>query len=205
MREPRPTTDLTLALFAIAAVNLGVYALWQVGDPAFMRDNFIVSAPALLDGRWWTLISTMFSQIEPTHLLFNLLALWVFGSSVERVTGPVRFALLYLFGGLAGSIGYVLWAVAVGSPVGAVGASGAVMAIASVYGLWFPNRTLMINFIFPMPAWMAVLVFIGLDTFGMLGGGMGANVAYAAHLGGAFFGLAVGLPRFLRARSGRRP
>lgn len=202
MNEPTPTTDLTLALFALALVNLGVYVLWQTWGYAFMAEHFLVSAESVAGGRWWTLFTTMISHVDPTHLLFNLLALWVFGSSVERVVGPVRFAVLYVLGGLAGAVGYVLWAVVTGSSSAALGASGAVMAIAAVYALWFPHRTLMINFIVPMPAWVAVLLFIAMDVLGMVGTGTSLDqpVANAAHLGGAVLGLLVGLPRFLRGR-----
>lgn len=204
MQEPAPTTDLTLALFGLALVNLGVYVAWQMGGApnyAWMSDNFLVSAESVVNGRLWTLFTTMFSHTDPTHLLFNLLALWVFGSSVEQVMGPVKFALLYLLGGLAGSIGFVTWCVVTGSNSAALGASGAVMAVAAVYGMWFPRRTLMINFIIPMPAWLAVVLFIGMDLYGMFGGSaMGQPVAYSAHLGGALFGFLVGLPRLLRGR-----
>lgn len=196
MAEPRPTTDLTLSLFALALVNLGVYAMWHSMSPRFMAENFLVSVESVTSGRLWTLLTTIFSHQDSSHLLFNLFGLWVFGTPVERVIGPVRFALLYLLAGLAGSFGYVGWAMATGSPAGALGASGAVMGIAALYGMWFPNRTLMINFLIPMPAWMAVFFFIALDLAGAFDGG--GTVANAAHLGGAFFGLALGLPRFLK-------
>lgn len=198
MSEPRPTTDLTLAVFGFALLQLGVYAMWQTTSPRFMSENFLVSAESVASGRWWTVLTTVFSHADASHLLFNLFGLWVFGSAVEQVTGPVKFAVLYVLCGLAGSAGYVAWALATGSPAGALGASGAVMGVAALYGMWFPRRTLMINLIFPMPAWMAVLAFIGLDIWGTFHGG--GQVANAAHLGGAAFGLLAGLPHFLGQR-----
>jgi membrane associated rhomboid family serine protease len=204
MSEPAPKTDMTLALFGLALLNLGVYVAWQLGGAGnyrWMAAHFLVSAESVVDGRVWTLLTTTLSHTDPTHLLFNLLGLWVFGTPVERVLGPLRFAALYVTGGLAGSIGFVAWCVATGSPNAALGASGAVMAIAVVYAMWFPNRTLMINFLIPVPAWLAVLLFIAMDVYGMFGGGaMGQPVAYSAHLGGAVLGAMIGLPRLLRRR-----
>ncbi len=195
MPEPRPVTHRTTALMALMGVNGAVHLLWSFGGEAWMGDHFIVSFDSAFH-RPWTLLTAIFSHRDPVHLAFNLLALWVFGSPVERVMGPFRFTLLYLFGGLAGSAAYVLWAALTGTPVGALGASGAVMAVATVYGLWFPRRTLMINFILPVPAWLAVILFVAFDLFGMLGGG--GRTAYAAHLGGAALGLLAALPRLVR-------
>lgn len=194
------------ALWVLMGINALVYAIWQLwglADPhQWMAANFLVSSEAVLSGRVWTLITSAFSHVEPMHLLFNMIALYVFGRPVLMVLGSARFTALYLVGGLMGSIGHVAFGLFTGDPVPALGASGAVMAIAVPYGLWFPRQTLLINFFIPVPAWLAVLLFIGSDVLGLFGTspfGMGdQGIAHAAHLGGALVGLGAGLPRAIR-------
>ena len=194
------------ALWVLIALNAAVYAAWQLwglADPnQTMLAHFLVSPESVLSGRVWTLLTSAFSHVDPMHLLFNLIALYVFGRPVLLVLGSFRFTALYLAGGLAGSIGHVLFGLITGDGAAALGASGAVMAIAVPYGMWFPRQTLLINFFIPVPAWLAVLFFIGTDVLGLFGTSpfsMSDNpVAHAAHLGGALVGLGVALPRAIR-------
>lgn len=181
-------------IYTLIGVNLAVFLLWQaaIRGPfaGLMQANFTVSAEALVHLRLWTLVTYMFSQVDPMHLLFNMLALWVFGRSVGQALGYRDLLALYLGGGLLAGVGHVAYQLVFGDPSPALGASGSVMAIAVMYGALFPNRTLMINFLFPVPAWLAVTGYVVLDVLGVFGVGRG-NVAHAAHLGGAAFGLAL--------------
>ena len=139
----------------------------------------------------WTLFTYAISHYDTTHLLFNLFGLYVFGVPVMQRYGWHEMGYLYLGGAVLGGLAHVL-----SSPAPALGASAAVMAVSVVYGLTYPNRTLLLGFFLPVPAWLAVLLFIGMDVMGMVGPGDG--VAHAAHLGGCPHGGGVG------DRSGRR-
>ena len=78
------------------------------------------------NGEYYRLFTSMFLHADPPHLLFNMLALYFIGQTVERFFGHARFFIIYLLGGLTGS----LLSVALNGPsVNAVGASGAVFAI----------------------------------------------------------------------------
>ncbi len=173
------------------AVNVVVYILWQtvyddVSMWALMRRNFLVSLPRIQDGAVWTLITSAFSHSDPMHLLVNMLALYVFGGSIYPIIGPRGFLHLYLAGGIIASVGHVVFSWLGGDMTPALGASGSVMAIAVVYGATFPKRTLLINFILPVPAAIAVSGYILYDIWGLFTGGDG--IAHAAHLGGAVYG-----------------
>jgi membrane associated rhomboid family serine protease len=111
----------------------------------------------------------------------------VFGREVEQVIGSRGLLRLYIMGALIASLGHLGFNFLSHTDVAALGASGAVMAIAVQYGALFPKRVLMINFFIPIPAAIAVAGYVLLDVWGMFSGGDG--IAHAAHLGGAAYGL----------------
>lgn len=179
------------ALFALLGINIVVYILWQMlgrseWGVGLMADHFLVSLEAMTGLRVWTLLTSAFSHLDFSHFLFNMIGLWVFGGAVEQVLGPRRFTHLYLAGGIAASLGHVMFSLVSGSPNPALGASGSVMALAVMFALLFPKRTLLINFFVPVPAGIAVAGYVLLDLAGAVSGG--SSIAHAAHLGGALYG-----------------
>jgi len=193
------------AIWQLIALNVVVFVVWQIVGPGqieLMRANFLVSLDSVLSLRVWTLLTSAVSHIDTTHLLFNMIGLYVFGRDIERLLGGQAIWHLYIAGGLMGSVGHVLYSALSGSPNPALGASAAVMALAVIYGGLFPKRTLLINFFIPVPARLAVVLFIGLDLLGTFGLG-GAGVANAAHLGGAAYGLGYYLLRIRPRLQGR--
>jgi rhomboid family protein len=175
---------------ALVALNVAVFALWHtVGRSpewqAWLAASFLVSVGSMR--RPWTLLLAEFSHIDPAHLLFNMVALWSFGRAIEMALGPRRLLSLYVTGGVLASLGYVAYGLAVHSDVPALGASGAVSAIAVVFAGMFPRARLYLNFFIPLPAAVAVGLFLLLDLFGVLNP-RGDMIAHAAHLGGAAYG-----------------
>lgn len=83
-------------------------------------------------GEWWRLFSSMFLHIGVLHLLFNIYALYAIGTLVEAYYGHVRFAVIYLLGGLYGSLGSFAF-----SPSVSAGASGAIFAITGAAAVYF--------------------------------------------------------------------
>src|SRR6185295_5101029 len=140
---------------ALVALNVAVFVLWHtVGRSpawrAWFAANFLVSVGSI--GRPWTLLLAEFSHIDPVHLLFNMVALWSFGRAVESVLGPRRLLSLYVMGGVLASLGHVVYGLVVHSAAPALGASGAVSAIAVVFACMFPRARLYLNFFIPLPA-----------------------------------------------------
>ena len=64
--------------------------------------------PGVVDGAYWQVVTSMFTQVQVLHIGFNMLALWVLGPQLELAIGRLRFLALYLISGLAGSA-VVLW------------------------------------------------------------------------------------------------
>src|SRR5512132_425005 len=156
---------------ALVALNVAVFALWHTfgrsdAGEAFMAEHFLVSVESLR--RPWTLLLAEVSHIDPAHLLFNMVALWSFGRVVEVALGGRRLLSLYLVGGVIASLGHVLYGLVMGRPGPALGASGAVSAIAVVFAAMFPRARLYLNFFIPLPAAVAVGIFLLIDLFGVL-------------------------------------
>jgi rhomboid protease GluP len=80
--------------------------------------------PYFFHGEWWRLVMPMFLHLSIVHLLFNLLALYIFGPALERTYGGRRFALIYLVSGMGGSLASMLLSWQMGA-----GASGAIMGV----------------------------------------------------------------------------
>lgn len=134
----------------------------------------------------YQLITYMFAHGGWPHLIFNMFALWMFGSQLENFWGPKRFIIFYLICG----IGAGLCELVLAKNSVAVGASGAIMGLFAAFGYLFPNSLL---FIFPIPfpikAKWAMIGLMAIDLFGGIASRPGDNIAHFAHLGGAITGI----------------
>jgi membrane associated rhomboid family serine protease len=132
----------------------------------------------------WQVITYAFLHDGFGHLFFNMFALWMFGSELERLWGTKRF--LHFFGAsvLAAALVQLIVGLLSGSPAPTVGASGGVFGLLLGYGAVFGNRTIMLLIPpIPMKARTYVAVF---GVIELLLGVFSTNsgVAHFAHLGG---------------------
>jgi membrane associated rhomboid family serine protease len=67
-----------------------------------------LDGPAVANGEWWRLVTSTFVHFGLLHIAFNMYALYLIGSVLERYVGSLRFALIYLVSGLAGSFGALI-------------------------------------------------------------------------------------------------
>jgi len=132
----------------------------------------------------YQLVSHMFTHGSFPHILFNMFALWSFGSLLEKVWGPKKFLIFYLVCGLAAGVAQLFL-----SDAPAIGASGAVMGLLGAYAYLFPNTELLIFPIpFPIKAKWAIAGIAAIDIFGGVYP-TGSQIAHFAHLGGLITGL----------------
>lgn len=148
----------------------------------------------------WQVISHMFMHGGVGHLFFNMFALVVFGSALERVWGSKRFLQFYLLCGIGAflifeaTVGYSLYnligQVSIEHPTGLViGASGAVYGLLLGFGMLFPNTELMLLFPpIPIKAKYFVILYGLLELSMAMSNNQGDNVAHVAHLGGMVIG-----------------
>jgi len=124
----------------------------------------------------------------PFHLLFNMLTLWMFGTEIEEMWGTRRFVRFYFFAGAASGLLSLLTVI---SPMTwltpVIGASGAILALLTVYALMFPNRQILLFFLVPVNVLIAVAIFGAVSLFGSMQGW--GNVSHLTHLGGILFGV----------------
>jgi len=138
----------------------------------------------------WQLVTYGFVHLETGHWFWNMLALWMFGSTFETSWGVRRFLELFFTGVIGAALTTILLSFAnvLGNPYqSTVGASGGIYAILIAYGLVFgENEIMLIPFPFLIKAKYFVMVLILLTViFAIRGAG---HTAYLAHLGGLFFG-----------------
>jgi membrane associated rhomboid family serine protease len=141
--------------------------------------RMLMLVPGLLPVRPWTLVTYMFLHGPGvSHILFNMLALFMFGPPLERRLGGPRFLGLYFAGGAAGAL------FSLATPHAAiVGASAATFAVSLGFARYWPDSIILIWGIIPVRAWVMVTLMTLLALFGA--GGFGQQgVAHLAHLGG---------------------
>jgi len=150
--------------------------------------------PADVVGRLqiWQPLTYMFLHGGPFHILFNMLALWMFGTELERMWGSKFFTKYYFVTGLGAAATQLLLSLLPGTfgflmyNTTTIGASGAVYGVLLAYALYFPNRTILFMFIFPLPAKVFVMLIGAIALYSAMG--IGGGVAHTAHLGGLIAG-----------------
>jgi membrane associated rhomboid family serine protease len=136
----------------------------------------------------WQFVSYMFTHGGISHLLFNMLALFIFGTQVERRMGSREFLLYYMATGiLAGVFSFVVYWFTGSYRVFLLGASGAVFAVQLAYAVLFPDAMVFLWGILPLRAPVMVLGFTAVELFSQVFG-RGNGVAHLTHLAGFAFG-----------------
>jgi len=176
----------------IVKLNIFVFLLWNIYgfiNLHFMTNNFLVSWSAINEGRFWTLLTSVFSHNFLLHILLNMFVFYNFGVIIERVLGSKRFLKFYLLAGIAGSLVhcFVSEFIMHQPNISALGASGAVSGVVLLFALLFPFEKVFLFGLIPIPAIWAALMFTGLDLWGLINQTKGSSIAigFGAHLGGA--------------------
>lgn len=139
----------------------------------------------------WQLVTYAFLHASVLHLAFNMYGLWLFGRELESLLGRRALLQLYFASILSAGVTQLLFTHLTGDVYPTVGASGGVFGILLAYGVFFPNRILMLLFPpIPLPAWLFVTLYAGIElTLGVTG--TQAGVAHFAHLGGMVGGYLI--------------
>jgi membrane associated rhomboid family serine protease len=140
-----------------------------------------------------TMFSSLFLHAGWLHLIGNMWFLWVFGEALEVELGPGRFLGFYFFCGFFACIFHVLAASSLAVPL--IGASGAIAGVLGGYLIRLPKSPILTMVFWRLrpetvyvPAFVWLGLWLALQFYGLRGGG---GVAWMAHLGGFFIGLAT--------------
>jgi membrane associated rhomboid family serine protease len=179
-------------IIAMVAVFL-IQKIGEMGGLDFYFEYFIyyfALVPILVWKKYflWQLGTYIFLHGGIFHLLFNLLALWMFGGELENYLGSKKFLRYFLFCGIGAGICTVLFTPALYQRIPVIGASGAIYGLLLAYGWLFPNRLIYVYFLFPIPAKYFVIIFGLIEFFSSIQG-PGGGVSHLTHLGGLLFGL----------------
>ena len=171
-------------------VNTAVFLLCYLAGPAIQRHVVPLLAlsaeGAVRTFMIWQVFTYMFVHFGTWHLLFNMLALWMFGMPIERTWGMRRFVKFYLTAGVVAGVCVLVANMIVGDwATPTIGASGAVFGLLVAFGVLFPDAIILMFFLFPMKAKYAVMIYVALELLTTFGPNTG--VATMAHLGGAAF------------------
>jgi membrane associated rhomboid family serine protease len=172
-------------------VNAAIFLLQQICRMTVGVDYlalfFGLNSHTVLRGMIWQPVTYMFLHYDLFHLLFNMFALWMFGSDVEELWGWRSFLYYYFLTGIGA--GLLSFLTSIGVNVITIGASGAIFGILVAFGMLFPDRTVLVFFFFPMRAKNFVILFAAIELWMTLSTGPRAGgVARFAHLGGMLVG-----------------
>ncbi len=183
---------LTPAIKILIAVNVVMFLVTALGASSVIALLGLRPVDTLTALRVWQPVTYMFLHGGVYHILFNMLTLWMFGTELERMWGSRFFTKFYLVTGLGaaatqillsfvpGTFGDAMWGITT------IGASGAIFGVLLAYALYFPHRTILFMFVFPLQAKHFVMLLGAINLFFAVQGVGG--IANTAHLGGLVTG-----------------
>jgi membrane associated rhomboid family serine protease len=169
---------INVAVFLIGyfRIDQGFFEAYMTASPETTLHQFKV----------WQLLTATFMHAGPWHILGNMLFLWIVGREMESLYGSRDFLAFYLTSAIVSTLVWAGITDLSGNPLTPmVGASGAVLAVVTLYTLYYPKREIGFFFI-PMPMWVVLSIYLFLPFFTQ-GGGEGPRTAVESHLAGAGF------------------
>ena len=160
-----------------------------------IMDRFAFSISAIKGGsEYYRLITSGFLHVSWLHLFVNMLVLFVFGTSMEQIVGPLLFIMIFFASLIGGNLLALLthWN---SDDYSSVGASGAVSGLVFGYIALYPFQP--ISLLVPIPGWVYGVLYVLYTVYAIRM--QKTDVGHAAHLGGALVGMAVALVAYPNA------
>lgn len=179
-RKRRPSWTFTLISMCVL-----VFLLQQIFSAITTELAF---TPIYALNRPWIWLTSIFMHADFSHLLFNMIALFMFGNYLESRISEKQFLIIFIISGLLGNLAYYLT-----YPLGttpALGASGAVYGIMGMLAILYPGLVVYYFGVFPIPMIFAAFLWFAMEFSGMF---IPSNIAHQAHLAGLVFGMIYGL------------
>ncbi|MCA5582003.1 rhomboid family intramembrane serine protease [Parabacteroides gordonii] len=183
---------INVGLFILIRLMGVIFLLFNIPGISFLQYLQMPSSPELLLYRPWTVITYMFTHFDFLHILFNMLWLYWFGGLFLSFFSERQLGGLYLLGGIAGAVLFMLaynifpYFQTVASSSYLMGASASVMAI--VFAVSFYRKDLEINLFLigrVKLIYLALFTFV-IDLLAITSDNAGGHIA---HIGGALFGI----------------
>ncbi|MGB3798546.1 MAG: rhomboid family intramembrane serine protease [Lewinella sp.] len=186
--------------YGLIALNVLIYAyqfsLGPEAGQAFVYEWGTIPQRIESGEGYHTLITSMFLHGGWLHLIGNMLYMWIFADNIEATIGSLKFVIFYFLGGIAAGLCHMYFNA--GSPIPAVGASGALSAVMGAYIVMFP-RSRVRGYFFFFRVQVPAFIFLGFwfyqqsaAGFATLEDSSGTGIAWWAHIGGFVFGVLSG-------------
>ena len=187
--KPQLFTD---AIKILISINFIIYVFQSLAgkEDIFFRLFGLVPNTFFTELMLWQPFTYMFfhapfySSIGISHILLNMLGLWVFGRELEQAWGKEKFLKYYFLTGIGSGLITYIFQMDSSNPV--IGASGAVYGVLLAYGVSYPNRMLYIWGLIPVRSMWLVIIMGVIAFFGLLGKADG--ISHVTHISGMLIG-----------------
>ena len=187
--KPQLFTD---AIKILISINFIIYVFQSLAgkEDIFFRLFVLVPNTFFTELMLWQPFTYMFfhapfySSIGISHILLNMLGLWVFGRELEQAWGKKKFLKYYFLTGIGSGLITYIFQMDSSNPV--IGASGAVYGVLLAYGVSYPNRMLYIWGLIPVRSMWLVIIMGAIAFFGLLGKADG--ISHVTHISGMLIG-----------------
>lgn len=169
----------------IAVINIIAFGVVTFLFPRLLYVFSLIPSMVLYRHWYWQFVTYMFMHGGIWHLLFNMLALFMFGSPVERRVGTREFVLFYFLVGTLSGIASYFFFYFTGQNIMLLGASGAIYGVMLLFSVFFPSAGVLLFGIIPMRASMLVLLYFFIEFFGSVFSS--GSIGHATHLFGLLF------------------
>lgn len=165
-----------VAIFFLTSINRDLLIYLSMVPGLILQEHY-----------YWQFFTYMFAHANMSHVLFNMLGLFFFGTQVERRMGSREFLLFYLLTGfLAGLFSFFFYWASGGYTVFLLGASGAVYAVLLAFAVYFPQARIFLFGLIPIQAPVLVIGYTVIEIFSQLTS-VRSGVAHLTHLAGFAF------------------
>lgn len=198
IRDDAPRYSTPYINYSLLALNVLVF-LFEVSLPPGQRNQLIyqfgmlpnvitsylggqIAAP--LTAAFLPIVTSMFLHASWMHLIFNMLALYIFGDNIEDYLGHFWYLLFYLVSGVAAALLHIVMNPS--SSVPSVGASGAIAGVMGAYFVLYPSARVLtlVPFFFIFFVWLPAWVVLGFWFLGQFLSGAATAIAYASQTSG---------------------
>jgi len=177
--------QLTPVVKYLLIANVAIFFLQQVLPNILEQWGAYNTRLAVNQFQVWRFFTYMFLHGGVSHILFNMLGVWMFGTQIEALWGQRTFLIYYIVCGVGGSLLYGIFALLGIGGGWMLGASGALMGLLLAYGMTYPNNRIFLMGILPIKAKYMVVLYGMMDLLSIP---KGDGVAHLAHLGGLLAG-----------------
>lgn len=212
--KPRQFQQVPPVVKYILIINVALFVASRVLFTNFPIDNWLdlhyYKSGLFMPHQF---ITHLFMHANISHLFFNMLGVYMFGSILENIWGAKRFINFYILCGLGAALAqyavYIYQDIEISAYLNTLdlntmleqkqhiydssclGASGALFGLLVAFAMMFPNTELQLYFVIPVKAKYLVIGYGLFELFSGLSNNMGDNVAHFAHLGGLVVGVII--------------